>query len=89
MSNSNLSTYLRHNIKTTTNLEQCLSKVSAIMRCVHLGKAKQRVLYSPLPRCMFLNPVAGNGEVHASVVSLPCIACQTDLLAHSRPLGEY
>jgi hypothetical protein len=89
MSNSNLSTYLRHNIKTTTNLEQCLSKASAIVRCVHLGEAKQRMLDGPLPRCMFLNPVAGNSEVHVGVVSLPCITCQTDLPAHSRPLGEY
>jgi hypothetical protein len=57
MSNSNLSTYLRHDIKTTTNLEQCLSKVSAIVRCVHLGEAKQRVLDGPLPRKKVLQMV--------------------------------
>src|SRR6266702_7152790 len=57
-----------------------------IVSSVHLSKAEQCLLNSPLPGCTFFNPVASDGKISIGIVSLPCITCQADLATHGGAL---
>ena len=81
-----MNTDLVNHLKAIAHLVKGLSKLSSIMHCVHLSEPEQCMLLSPLTHCTFLYPVTCDSKVTISVLSLPCIACQTDLPAHSRAL---
>ena len=70
-----ISPYLGHNLELVAHLIECLAKACTIMGHIHLNKAKQGLLDSPLPRFTFFNPVAGDSKVCIGVASLPCITC--------------
>ena len=70
-----ISPYLGHNLEAVAHLIERLAKAHAIMGCIHLNKAKQGLLDSPLPRFTFFNPVAGHSKVRIGIASLPCVTC--------------
>ena len=66
-------TYLVCDTNTVQNLEQSTTKALPVVCVVDFREAKQRAFALPLCWCLFLNPMACDGEVAVSITSLPCI----------------
>ena len=83
-----ISSYLGHDLDTIAHFVKCLAKSHIVVSCIHLYKAEQRLLDSPLSRCGFFNPMGSDSEIGIGIARLPCIACQADFADHSGTLAR-
>jgi hypothetical protein len=71
-------THFGNNLKVIAYFVEYLTKLTAIVRAVHLYKAKYRMLKGPLSWRAFLNPVPCDGKIRVSITCLPRVASQAD-----------
>ena len=78
--------YLGNDIKAIAHLVQRLPKPSPIVSSIELSEPEQRMLLSPHPLDILLNPMPSDREISISIGGLPCVTCQAYFAGHSRAL---